>query len=303
MEIREISDVPVDEVAALVTGRLPLLDAGLVRSTLDPPQPHQRHYLEARGDDGVLAGMAFTIKPRPMPEGWRMVMVLTASGLGGQGLGARLWTAVRQLVDPRAELLVTFVMDGDDPGAAAAASWGFTTVQHSVTSELDLTGLAPVPADAGDGIRLETCDDLRFDDEEAVDAMLVASQTNPEAEAGMVMTLEQLRRPDQQGQQTLAVIARVGEHPAAFSVGVADGEELHVHYTGVDPAYRGRALARRTKEFLHGHAASRGVRVAITDNEDNNAGIRHVNQQLGYRIRSGVSWMTAPGPAATEPTP
>ncbi|MGH3443839.1 MAG: GNAT family N-acetyltransferase [Nocardioidaceae bacterium] len=71
---------------------------------------------------------------------------------------------------------------------------------------------------------------------------------------------------------------------------VRDGAEMHVMYSGVDPRLRGHGLAVRTKQALH-HAARAGVRTAITDNEENNLGIRRVNEQLGYRVRYGVHWM------------
>lgn len=253
---------------------------------------------EAREPDGRLAGLAISGRPATFPEPWRFTYVATRRELTGQGLGSRLWSTLRHELDAGAEQLVTVVFDDDEPAAAAARSWGFTVQQHSVTSELDLTTVPTIAPDGGDGVTFHASDDLRFDDEDAVAAMVTASQTNPEAEAGLVGTLDGWRSAAGAGQRVVAVIARVDGRPAAISVGVADGDEMHVHYTGVDRTLRGRALGRRTKEFLHSHAAGQGVRTAITDNEDDNAGIRHVNEQLGYVPRSGSSWLIAPGPAA-----
>jgi RimJ/RimL family protein N-acetyltransferase len=61
-----------------------------------------------------------------------------------------------------------------------------------------------------------------------------------------------------------------------------------VGYTGVDPAFRGRGLARLAKEHLHHRAALLGVRRLYTDNEENNAGIRRVNKALGYVPEYGL---------------
>jgi GNAT superfamily N-acetyltransferase len=298
VEIREASELSVDEITAFVLQRLPLLDAGVVRSTIDVAVPEHRRVWATRDPEGGLAGVAVISRPVTFPDAWRFTFVATRRDLSGQGWGSRLWSTLHPALDDGAELLVTVVFDGDEPAAGAARSWGFTVQQHSVTSELDLTSVPQVAADGSDGLMFQASDDLRFDDEDAVAAMVAASQTNPEAEAGLVGTLDGWRSAVGQGQRLLAVIARVDGRPAAISIAVAEEDEMHVHYTGVDPSFRGRALGRRTKEFLHSHAASQGVRLAITDNEDGNAGIRRVNEQLGYRPRSGSSWMVAPGPTA-----
>jgi GNAT superfamily N-acetyltransferase len=299
MEIREASEVPVEEITAFMMERVPLLDAGIVRSTIDPATCEKLHVWEAREEDGHLAGLALSGRPLTYPESWRFTYVAARGNLAGQGLGHQLWSTLRGGLDDGAERLVTVVFDDDESAAGAARSWGFTVQQHSVTSELDLTTVAMVPTEGGDGVTFHACDELRFDDEDAVAEMVSASQTNPEAEAGLVGTLEGWRAGAGEGQRMVAVLARVDGQPAAISVAVADGDEMHVMYTGVDRTLRGRALGRRTKEFLHSHAASQGIRLAITDNEDHNAGIRHVNEQLGYVRRSGSSWLMAPGPAAT----
>jgi GNAT superfamily N-acetyltransferase len=290
--------VSVEELTAFVLARLPLLDAGVVRSTIDVAVPEHRRVWETRDPGGELAGIAVISRPVTFPDGWRFTFVATRRDFAGQGWGSRLWSALHPALDDGAELLVTVVFDGDEAAAGAARSWGFTVQQHSVTSELDLTSVPSVAADGEDGLVFWASDDLRFDDEDAVAAMVAASQTNPEAEAGLVGTLDGWRSAVGEGQRLIAVIARVDGRPAAISIAVAERDEMHVHYTGVDPSFRGRALGRRTKEFLHSHAASQGVRLAITDNEDGNAGIRRVNEQLGYRPRSGSSWMVSPGPAA-----
>ena len=42
------------------------------------------------------------------------------------------------------------------------------------------------------------------------------------------------------------------------------------------------------KEQLHARAARLGIPSLVTDNEENNAGIRHVNEQMGYLKTHGV---------------
>jgi GNAT superfamily N-acetyltransferase len=100
-----------------------------------------------------------------------------------------------------------------------------------------------------------------------------------------------LREAPTAGQRPIAVLTRVERRPAAISFAVADGDQMHVMYTGVDPSLRGRALGRTTKEFLHAYARDLGIRIALTDNEESNAGIRHVNDQLGYIPHSAWNWL------------
>jgi len=80
-------------------------------------------------------------------------------------------------------------------------------------------------------------------------------------------------------------------HRAAVSVAIADDDQMHVVYTGVDRTLRGRRLGLLTKQALHAHARDLGIRRALTDNEEHNTGIRHVNDQLGYTRFSGMYWL------------
>ena len=95
---------------------------------------------------------------------------------------------------------------------------------------------------------------------------------------------------DDPGEQPVACLARVDGRPAALAHAIVkpDTAEGGLAYTGVDPAQRGRGLARLVKEQVHARAAALGLPWLMTDNEENNAGIRHVNDQLGYRRTHGV---------------
>ncbi|MGA8247995.1 MAG: GNAT family N-acetyltransferase [Nocardioides sp.] len=100
--------------------------------------------------------------------------------------------------------------------------------------------------------------------------MLLASQTNPEFELGLVLTLTSFRETPAPAQRPVGALARVDGRPVAISFALADGDQIHVRYTGVDPARRGRALARLTKEALHAHANEMGIRLVLTDDDEAN---------------------------------
>ncbi len=84
------------------------------------------------------------------------------------------------------------------------------------------------------------------------------------------------------------VVTRVGGTPAAISFGMANGPVAYLSYTGVDPAHRGRGLARLTKQAVHVAAREAGALACFTDNEEHNTGIRRVNAALGYEVVAGV---------------
>ncbi len=113
--------------------------------------------------------------------------------------------------------------------------------------------------------------------------MLLASQTNPEAAIGFVMTLEGFGSMLAAGEQPVCVVARVGDTPAGITFGGVQAGVLSIAYSGVDPAFRGRGIMRVVKERAHVVAARLGATVSNTTNEEHNAGIR--SRQRRPRLR------------------
>lgn len=239
--------------------------------------------------DGVVVGYATATHRAGAPDHQRSVQVFVDRRVAGQGVGSALFARCLAAVPAGTTELWTKVHD-DEESSAIARHWGFEVVQRSISSRVDLAGAAsPQPPP---GVTLEACDllDLEGADAEAFDAMLDASQTNPEAESHHRFTRAELKRWADPGETPLVVLARVDGRPAALVYGLvmeATGEG-GVAYTGVEPAYRGRGLGRLVKEELHARAARLGITALVTDNEEHNTGIRHVNEQLGYVVTYGV---------------
>ena len=85
------------------------------------------------------------------------------------------------------------------------------------------------------------------------------------------------------------VLLDVAGVPVAMSLAQQDSEtEWEVQYTGVLPTARGRGLARVAKAVLHDDLVRLGATRLETYNEAGNAGIRHVNESLGYLRIKGV---------------
>lgn len=278
-----------DAVVDFVVSRTPKQDRVILRADLNRETARSLRVVVARRPDGALAGVGVARAASNLPAGKMFVMVSTRADLGGQGLGSRLYAAVLSGLDDDVSGLVACVLDDDRRSLAVARHWGFRHGQTTVTTSCALTGAAVPEPPAG--VTFEKCDDLEFNDSQAVEAVLLASQTNPEFEHGLTLTLDSLRETPAPGQRPVAVLARSEGHPAALSFGVADEDQMHMVYTGVHPRLRGRALGRLTKEFLHAHARTLGIRTALTDNEESNAGIRHVNDQLGYTRHSAWHWL------------
>lgn len=279
----------VTALAELATARCPHLMSWWVTSLfVDGVDVDVARVVES--DAGPLAFAAVTHRHgRPAHQRW--VNLYVADRVAGQGIGGALFAECLAGVAPGSTELWAQVFDGDDHSMAVARHWGFEPVQLSVTSlvDLDPASTARFP-DLPDDVTVEPCADLDPPDPAAFDAMLAASQTNPEARNSHVMTREEMRGWVDEGEVPVGSLLRVGGVPAAVSFGsvvVEDGIG-GVGYTGVDPAHRGRGLARAVKQHLHHQAAALGVRRLYTDNEENNAGIRRVNTELGYVPQYGV---------------
>lgn len=228
------------------------------------------------------------------PPGWTSLWVTVRAEHEGRGTGAAIHRALLERRPADAVQLRSTVRDAEPRSLDVAKRWGFEVEELSITSQLDLHDLEePSPAP---GVSLEPCPELHFEDQDAVEAMVLASQTNPEALAGNVLGCDQLRSTIQGADAAIAVLARLDGVPAGIVTGVVVEGFLFVGYTGVDPRFRGRGLAKQLKQRAHLDAAAAGARVSRTDNEENNAGIRRVNRELGYQISYGTYRLRRPLP-------
>ncbi|ATO16221.1 GNAT family N-acetyltransferase [Micromonospora sp. WMMA2032] len=80
-----------------------------------------------------------------------------------------------------------------------------------------------------------------------------------------------------------STVAEVDGELVALSLVKRDGDRMWSDFTGTLPAYRGRGLARLTKQAALHVAAARGVRTAYTSNDEANAPMLAINARLGYR--------------------
>lgn len=291
MDIRDPADREAEQVIALVRRGLQHISPSMVRALVtEPASAHERVVLVAVRDGEVVgAGLQFRLPEIPPTQCARYVVVAPASL--GTGIARALAAELDDRLDPAVTDVTTTVDDHDEHALAVADHWGFRRLQHSLTFELDLGDLPPLVLPPH--VSVELSYDLVLADEAAVEAMLEASQTNPEREHNGPLTLGQLRAwvAPGSGDVPIGVVLRIGGRPAALSHGIVGGEVVQVVYTGVHPGLRGHGLAAMAKQALHLAARDAGATRAQTSNEEQNLGIQRVNQQLGYRRTSGVVWL------------
>ena len=242
-------------------------------------------------DGDRLAGFAVSVHFVGSPEHQRSVLVFVDDADAGRGLGHELHALCLAAHPDGVTDLRTRVYDGDDTAMAVARHWGYESVQLSITSRVELSGVTRPDAPAG--VTLEAVDDLTVDDQEAFDELVAVSQTNPEAVNSHRMTREEMQHWVFPGERAVVSLARVDGQPAAFCLGIVSetAPEGGLGFTGVDPRFRGRGLGRIVKQHVHHRAAELGIRELVTDNEQHNDGIRRLNAELGYVPVYGVHRM------------
>jgi GNAT superfamily N-acetyltransferase len=272
----------------LVTERLPHQSRDDAAYVFEHPEVFTfRTLWEARDADGAMLGVSFAGRPRWMNPDRAFLRVVVLRQHEGHGIGRALHAHALGGLDDATVELVGGVYDDEPRSLEVARHWGFQVDELSIESELPLDADLPEPR-PGPGVTLEDASDLEFADREAVDAMLVRSQTNPEARVGWLFDLDRLAASLTDDAPAVCTVARVDGAPAAITFGDVSAGVLSIAYSGVDPALRGRGLMVVTKQHAHLTARDLGAHVARTSNEEHNAGIRRINTALGYRVTSGT---------------
>ncbi len=280
-----------DEMVDLALRRSPALIRAFVEPLFhDPDFTLESRFVVALDGDRLL-GWGGLVKLAPLPPSWRSMRIAVDAEQEGAGVGSALHAVLVDGIDDGL-VLRGGVLDDEPRALEVVQHWGFGILQHSIRSRLSLPSPVPerpVPDDAS----VEATTNLEFPDQDAFDAMLDASQTNPERDQ-FAFDRTKLLASVTDKERPLGVLLRVGGRPAAICWASAFDDEAHIAYTGVDPIFRGRGLGYVVKQEMHRLAHGAGARSCVTDNEEHNSGIRHVNEALGYAKVSGSYWMQRP---------
>lgn len=278
------------EVIALITARLPHLprvEAGL---PFESPELFPIRVCHTAHDEhDRIIGVGALQRPGFAPAHRCALRIIVTRDRQRGGVGSALRASLLPHVPPAVTVLGAGVYDDDAESLAVARHWGFDIEKHGIESTLDLRDLTVLPMSTPPpGITLHEAPELQFADRDDVERMLRASQTNPEAALGFVMTLDGFATMLAADEEPVCVVARVDGAPAGITFGGVQAGALSIAYSGVDPAFRGRGIMKLVKERAHVVAARLGATVSRTTNEEANAGIRRVNAELGYVVQSGT---------------
>jgi GNAT superfamily N-acetyltransferase len=236
-------------------------------------------------EESSLVGCAVLFQLKMDPTERCVADLLVTAACRGRGIGHALNNALEAAAPSGTTQLRARVYDDDARSLAVAEHWGYVRDEREIFSRLEL-GDVTAP-ELPEGVTVTTHHDYRPTDAAAVDGMLDASQTNPERESMGPFDLGRLRASLPQDETPLMVVTRVHDAPVAISTASVAGDIAWIGYTGVDPEFRGRGLAKLTKQAIHAEARAVGARVCMTTNEEHNLGIRRINAELGYRVDHG----------------
>jgi len=293
VQIRPARASELDSVVALLRARFRALTAALAVEAVAEGPPSGFRRLLVAVEDGGLVGTGVLRRPPHAPPGVVFEHVAVTTDAEGRGVGAALDSALGRDLPAWVTAFLAQADRDETRSLEVAGHWGFSPIEVSVTSRAQLGDPArpTLPPD----VTVEVSPSLSFPDEDDVERMLDVSQTNPERDHGLVLTLAGLRgMASTGGTVPTGVVLRVDGRPAAITYAITALDEAQVVYTGVDPAWRGRGLAELAKRVLHADLAAAGARTCVTNNADDNPGIRRVNERLGYRPTDTAVYLRRP---------
>ncbi len=286
MEFRRAAEDEYDSVLALVVREQPHLEPSEFAPILyDRELAPECAVLVAEERDG-LVGCAVLVRLAFDPPEHSVGSVVVAAARRGRGIGHALKTALEDASTSGTTEIRGRVYDDDTRSLAVAEHWGYQRREHEIFSRLDLVDVAA--PHLPEGVAITAHHDFQPPDAEEVNQMLDASQTNPERETLGVLDLSRLLASAARNETPLLVVTRIEGAPVALSTALVSGDLAYIGYTGVDPVFRGRGLARLTKQALHVEARAAGARACLTANEQNNRGIRRINAEMGFVVEHGI---------------
>ncbi len=203
-----------------------------------------------------------------------------------RGLGTSLWNEVEAHLRALDVRHVTSIGSDSDGSCRFMAARGFEVTFVERTSGLDPRMLPAAPAPP-EGVELRPfakIDDPHVVFELDVEALRDVPTDQPLDDIRFDEWLERTwHYPDTD--QDGSLLALVDGQPAGFTTLLISPETLLAvsGMTGVARRFRGRGLSELLKRHALAHAAAKGVRMALTDNDETNAPMLAVNDKLGYR--------------------
>ncbi len=177
-----------------------------------------------------------------------------------------------------------------------AATRGFTLAATQTSLSVDPRSVEP-PSVVPDGVELRSFRAYVDDPRPVYDADFESIMDEPGAEDFSGVTYESWKRyhwdnPDCDRDLSMAAVLDGAVVGVTFLMTDSESRRAMNGGTSVQRAYRGRGLALLMKRASLAAAARAGFVTVITQNDENNAPMRAINERLGYQpFSSGHSWV------------
>ena len=193
------------------------------------------------------------------------------------------------------------VADNDAESLAFAQRRGFAEYRRERGVSLDLTRIDPPTVELPEGVEVATWAERPEVARGMYEVMLEAAPDIPGGEDEQIEPFEDWLAHDMLGgpgdRPEATFVAVAGEEVigyAKFSLTAAQPTTAHHELTGVKRSWRGRGVARALKATQIAWAKANGYEELRTRNDERNAPIRRLNEELGYRPTIGRIYLRGP---------
>lgn len=242
-------------------------------------------------DAGEIVGFGNVFPPGPDASAPRVRLAVQVSpDRRCRGAGRALTEEVERIATEAGAASLLTVVEDDDHSRHFAQRRGFV-IERQMSHSLATLADAPDPAEAPEGLRLVTFDELESRPVWQAYAAVVGGDPSG---LSSVPPYDQWvgsewNHPDLRKDLSVALLD--GPEVVSFVTTAADPERgaIWSNLTGTVPAYRGRGLAKVVKSHALRRAHLAGLTTASTGNDAANEPMLAVNHWLGYRF-AGSAW-------------
>ena len=250
--------------------------------------------------DGVVGGAALgSIQPQRPRLVAAFVSVLPE--VRRRGVGTALYAAISIWARDRGLDTIEAIVHDDDPESLGfARRRGFTEHSHEKGVSLNLTRIEPPKVEPPAGVEITTWAERPEFARGMYEVLLEAAPDIPGGEDETIEPYEHWMEHDMQApgdRPDATFVAVAGDEVigfAKFSLTAEQTTTAHHDLTGVKRAWRGRGVARALKATQIVWAKANGYEELRTRNDERNAPIRHLNEELGYRPTVGRRYLKGP---------
>ncbi|KWV30999.1 GNAT family N-acetyltransferase [Micromonospora rifamycinica] len=260
------------------------------RQMIAQPPPEEKWTAWVAEADGQIVGWASAYRntETSVPDFGEVSLLHVHPEHRGRGTGtALLAAALAHLESLRIRRVRTWVRTGS---LSYARRHGFTPSRELRYSALDLRPAPPLPEPPA-GVRLLPLTGLDPYQIYLLDVAAAAGEPGDVPVDATSYAYWRFASWENPGlDRDASTVAETDGALVALSLVKRDGDRMWSDFTATRPEYRGRGLARLTKQTALHRAAGNGVRTAYTSNDEANAPMLAVNERLGYRpVASGWS--------------